>query len=47
MQKAMDDVVTMDNLEAKIQEALDNEVLEDFIISPTTGERVSKIFKSL
>lgn len=47
MQKAMDDVVTMDNLEAKIQEALDNEVLEDFIISPTTGERVSKILKSL
>lgn len=47
MQKAMDDVVTMDNLEAKIQEAVDNEVLEDFIISPTTGERVSKIFKSL
>jgi len=43
----MDDVVTLDNLETKIQEALDNEILEDVIISPTTGERISKAFRSL
>ena len=43
----MRDVVTLDNLDQKIEEALENEVLEDFVIAPDSGEQTTVTFKSL
>lgn len=36
-----------ENLDKKIEEALANEVLEDFIISPNTGEKKTITFRNL
>ena len=39
--------MTADNVDEKIREALSNEVLDDFIISPETGERRVTTHKNL
>ena len=39
--------MTLDNLDQKIEEALENEVLEDFVITPDSGEQTTITFKSL
>ena len=47
LQKATQNVVTSENLDEKIREALSNEVLDDFIISPDTGKKKTITFKNL
>lgn len=47
VQYATQDIVMADNLDKKIEEALANEVLEDFIISPNTGEKKTITFRNL
>ena len=43
----MENAITLDNLEAKIQEALEHEVLNDFILSPANGQKITKMFRSM
>ena len=47
VQNTTKDIVMVENLDKKIEEALANEVLEDFIISPNTGEKKTITFRSL
>lgn len=47
VQYATKDIVMAENLDKKIEEALANEVLEDFIISPTSGEKKTITFRNL
>lgn len=47
VQNATKDTVMAENLDRKIEEALANEVLEDFIISPNTGEKKTVTFRNL
>ena len=42
----MKGVLTAENLDEKIKEALAEEMLEDFIISPDTGEKKSMTFRN-
>ena len=39
--------ITADNMDEKIRDALENEFLEDFTISPTTGEKKVVAYKDI
>ena len=47
VQTARSSCITADNMDEKIREALESENLEDFIMSPSTGEKKIITYKNI
>ena len=46
-QTARSNGITAENMDEKIREALENDILEDFIISPANGEKKLIKYKNI